>query len=200
MILLLALAVGITTTIFILRSLVDTTTPPAQSFPTPTIYQPPSRGELFIQAQNISELKKASIGITTEDDLKQIPNIIQNGNIYTHPSPLIPRPNELIVENGVVVFEQVLIPEEQDGPNFKSISMLKSVLGEPDGSIQGSAYYGWYIETLIYPQLGLAAIVNPYTDEVFELHFFEPTTIEGYTSKFGKDIQEHTGDTGPEHP
>ncbi len=188
---------------FIISSLRNiTNTPPVtqNGFPTPTIYQVPDKGALIIQAQNISPLKKTHIGITTEEELKSIPNISQNGNTYSYPSPLILRPNEVIVENGVVVFEKVLIPEDQEGPYFKTVTSLKNAIGDPDGIIKGSAYYDWYAQTLIYSQLGLAAITNPYTDEVFEIHFFEPTSVENYISRFGGDIQESPSGQGPIHP
>jgi hypothetical protein len=136
---------------------------------------------------------KTVMGKTTDEEILRIPNIKieskeDKNTKYSHSSFLVQRPNRIETENGVAIFESVLVPPGNTTLGFATISSIKTTYGDPEESIKGSSYYGTYLYTYIYAGKGAAFIVNPNTDEVYEAHFFTPTTVESYRERFGADI------------
>jgi hypothetical protein len=144
----------------------------------------------------ISPLQKTTIGKTSEDTIKSLPNIqdaitLTDGSTeYQLKSTLNARPNTIITKNGKATFERQLTPVDQTTPGFATISEYKKRFGEPERDIQGSKFYDWIAHTYLYTNKGFAFIGNPFTDEVFEFHFFEPTTVENYIQLYGQDLDE----------
>ncbi len=160
----------------------------------PTIIEPP---------QTVSPLQKAIIGVTTNQELENLPAYIgketnaAGETNYTYLSEITIRPNNVITDkNGVALFERILIPEDPEETGYATISEFKNKYGEPETVLKGSKFYSWVIETYFYGKLGMAVVGNPNTDEVYEIHRFLPMTVEKYMADFGEDLNQ--GSEAPE--
>lgn len=100
---------------------------------------------------------------------------------YTFTSNNTTRPNIIIANSkeGVVFQRSVTIPS-----NPVKISDYTESYGQAKWIFKGSDFYGATAQTYIYPELGIAFIANPQTDQVFELHVFTPTKVEEYVKKY----------------
>lgn len=154
-----------------------------------TATQPP-------QAQQVSPLQKVAVGTTTEDKIKQLPNFekavpLPSGNTeYQFTSPIVIRPNTVVAQTGIAVFERELTPQTPNATGYATISQYKAQFGQPEKDAQGSRFYDWVAHTYIYASRGFAFVGNPNTDEIFEFHFFPPTTADNYIKLYGEDINE----------
>lgn len=140
---------------------------------------------------NLPRDSKVIIGKTTEKEVQQIPGIKktkQEGPLatYEYPSAITSRPNQIQTENGIASFERTLTLSGNSSTT--TIIGLKRKHGEPDGTLKGSVYYGPHVTWFIYANKGLAFIGNEFTDEVFEVLFFEPTTFEEFLKKYPPDV------------
>lgn len=159
--------------------------PPAPPIPTP-ITTPPTQ---------VYELQKTVVGKTTEKEIEENPTIkkgilkkevLSDGQVkYSLKSALITRPNEIITQNRVSVFERIVTP---DVKNYARASEYTRKYGRPDQTVTGSHFYFYFMKTYIYSRLGFALIVNPNTDEIFEFQAFKPTSVENYTQQYGEDL------------
>lgn len=159
------------------------------SIPSPSSVPP------FIQQPKISILQKTEIGKTISLEIDKYPNIekkesLSNGDTkYSLTSHLIPRPNIILTnKQGVAEFESILIPSDPNTAGYVKISELLQRYGQPEKTIAGSRFYDWIAKTFIYPSKGIAFIGNPNTDEVFEIHAFQPTTLGSYIEQYGSDL------------
>jgi hypothetical protein len=144
----------------------------------------------------ISSLQRAIIGKTTERELSGFikKELLPNGSIrYVFSSLSSARPNEIIVRNGVVIFERIIIPAKKGDLGYATISDFISKFGNPERAIRGSNFYGWAWTTYIYASRGFSFIANPNTDEVFEIQLYEPTKVDDYIEKYGQDINPNLG-------
>lgn len=143
---------------------------------------------------DINSLYKTKVGKTTEQEVQKL-NIKEKeassggSTVYKLESLKQDRPDQVITENGVVVFERRYIPVDPDDPKYIKISQLTSSLGEPEKVIEGSIYYGLHMSTYIYAKKGMAFIGNSYTNEVFEVQTFLPMTVDEYINKYGQDTK-----------
>lgn len=158
--------------------------------PTPTIIPLQIRMQ---KQQGISPLQKTVISTTRQNDISKlfgIDTIATRGAVTTYslPSSINLLPNEIQVENGVVVFERIITPKDPTLPGFSKISDLTQPLGKPQQTINGSKTYGSYVVTYVYAEKGIAILGNPNTDIVYELHLFKPTTPTLYKETYGKDL------------
>lgn len=164
-------------------------------FPRGSQPTPPSPVQIF------SPLQKTSIGETTKPTVEKFPGLINSqnlsdGSIQYNYSSLIPqRPNTVIIKNNVVVFEQTILPENPQAKGYAKISDFTKRLGDPEKTLQGSKFYGHLISIYIYSSKGLVIIGNSYTDEVYEVQTFSPSTPENYIKTFGSDINQTTSQT-----
>lgn len=162
--------------------------------PTPLIAQ----GGLSTE-QKIAPTQKSIIEKSTVEEIENIVSVenkstLPNGSIrYTFTSPLMLRKNEVIVQNNRVIFERILVPESSNDPGYVTISEYKGQYDQPQRVITGSHFYGHHVETYIYADKGFTLIGNPFTDEVFEIHVYIPTTVENYIEQYGEDIEESSG-------
>lgn len=160
--------------------------------PSPT----PLQSEIESQPK-LYELQKTTIG-ANRDTVERLSEVekketLPDGSLrYSLKSPLISRKNEIIVKNGQVIYERILVPESRKSPGYVTISEYRHRLGNPAAIIRGSRFYGPLIATILYPEKGIVLIGNTYTDEVYEVHAFSPMTLEDYRSQFGQDIDETT--------
>lgn len=155
---------------------------------------------LSTQQNPFAVLRKAEIGKTTtedldkqlnKDELKEKQILSNKETIYKLNSILPQRPNEIKTENGVAVFERIIIPADNpNAPGHVKISQMLAMFGQPDTIIQGSQFYGKFSSTYIYGKKGLAFIGNSNTNDVYEVHLFVPMTVEEYIKKHGGDIKE----------
>jgi hypothetical protein len=145
----------------------------------------------------IAPSQKTIIEKTTKKEVEELPKVegkstLPNGATrYTFSSPIITRKNEVIVKDNHVVFERVLTPVSSKDPGYVLISDYEKEYGKPQQIIRGSHFYGNLIKTYIYADKGFVLIGNPFTDEVFEVHTFIPTTIENYIQLYGEDINKN---------
>lgn len=155
---------------------------PAPPTPTPIPLKSPAQ---------LPNLQKTVIGKTTLQEIQNIPGITKiSENKYSYSSYLGSRPNEIQVDKNTTAFERVLVPISTSDPNFTTISELIEKFGEADKVIPGSKFYGYFPFTYIYASQGMTFIGNPNTNEVYEIQFFRPMSIQEYTELFGGDILE----------
>ncbi|MBI2011467.1 hypothetical protein HYS91_01730 [Candidatus Daviesbacteria bacterium] len=145
----------------------------------------------------ISDLQKTIIGKTNSQEIEK--NLIIKEkkelgegkveyNLETYINPV--RPDQVIVKDGQVIFERINIPEQTNHPSYVKLSYFKERFGEVESIKKGSKTYGPLIETHIYSSKGVALIANPFTEEVYEIQLFKPSTAEKYIREFGEDINE----------
>jgi len=142
----------------------------------------------------ILPLQKNIIGGKLETNFKDSPfylgsSTLPNGDIkFNTESPIGSRPNEVITKNGIVVYEKDLTPQDPQSPDYVTLTSIFSSFGQPDRLIKGSKYYGAFLNQYIYASRGFSLVANPNNNEVYEMTFFEPTSVERYISKYGDDI------------
>jgi hypothetical protein len=108
---------------------------------------------------------------------------------YNIKSELLARPNQIIVSSeSMVLFEREILPSSPKKVGYTTFSQLKKTHGDPERIIKGSKFYDWYIEAYIYTSKGFTAIGNPNTNEVYEMHFFIPSSIDEYIQAYGEDL------------
>jgi hypothetical protein len=184
-VLVVALFASVVLSLFFLSSLLNRSNRENQTIkPTPINENPTA----------ISPLQRTRIGATRDSDVVNNFKVIEKSTLpsgetqYSIESQLIPRPEKIITERGVVVFESILIPITQSDRGFVSLDEITSTFGEPDTTITGSNFYGWYVENRIYSSKGFTIIGNPNTNEIFEIHIYSPMSYTDYLSKYGEDI------------
>lgn len=148
-----------------------TVNPPSIVVPNPTIFP----GNAF-------KNHKATIGETTNAQLKNLPNLIEEktasdgGKIFSYTSSLLDRPNLVTTSpSGIATFERGVIPS---GENI-SLSEIKSKLGDEEKLIEGSSY-GKAVNTYIYSSRGFSILANPFSDEIYEVQTFIPMSADNY--------------------
>ncbi len=164
--------------------------------PTPTPYPSLSgsvKNNRYAKNQKTTITETTRVEIEKRTDVEQKIALSEGRIKYSLTSPLVTRKNEIITQNGKVIFERILIPEKRSDPGYVTISEYKALFGKPEEEIQGSQYYGELYHALIYASKGFTLIGNTNTDEVFEVQVYEPMTVEGYIQTFGEDIEESTG-------
>lgn len=179
----------ITVLLFLTRGVDSPRPSDPQTFPTPIPLQPRE-----INLQQISPLQKTTIGRTTEDDVEKIfaqgekEIINQNETKYSIPSSVNLLPHEVVVENGIVVFERIIAPKDKTSPSFAKLSDYIDYLGQPEEIVTGSKLYGDFISTYIYAKRGLAIVGNNDADIVYEFHKFMPIATNEYKERYGTDL------------
>lgn len=159
---------------------------PVIPIPTPITTQP----------SHVHPLQRTVVGKTTDKEISENPTIkkdilkkevLPDGQTqYSLKSPIdLVRPNEVVTQNGVVVRERLITRGLHD---FPRISLYKRMYGAPDKLIEGSKFYGEFMQTHIYARLGFAFLANPVTDEIHEFHVFKPTSAENYINQYGQDL------------
>lgn len=156
---------------------------PTVEYPTPTIVplNPATiPGKIF-------EGKKATIGQTTDSQLRILPGLekeeasADGGRTFIFTSSILPRPNTVSTnQSGIAVFERVVTIGSTD----ITLSQAKSLLGEEEFLIEGSSFYGKAINTYIYSSRGVAILANPNTDDIYEIQTFQPTNVSEYINRY----------------
>lgn len=116
--------------------------------------------------------------------------------IYSLDSDNPLRNDQVITDKNQVVFERIYVPENPSDPNHLLISKSLEKYGKPEQVVTGSKLWGPYMNLYIYNSQGVAFIGNPNTDEVYEIQFFKPLSLEEYIKSYGDDID--TTPPGPE--
>lgn len=168
---------------------------PNKPTPIPPQYQPTPTVIIAIPGQ------KYTIGETKAGEINQNNSVIKqepklNLTKYSLRSSLDLRPNIVMTDGNVVVFESIIVPQES-----ASIIKLSDYLkryGVANKTFTGSNFYGSMANTYVFTSQGLAIIANSYTNEIYELQVFSPTTIENYVKYYGDDIK--TVPARPETP
>lgn len=106
-------------------------------------------------------------------------------------SPLVARPNLVIVKAGQLVFKRTITTPLANG-RLPSFGNLSAGLGAASQVQKGSRFYGPQVQTYIFATKGITLIANPNTGEVQEVQVYQPTTTADYLSKFGEDIRGYT--------
>ncbi len=147
-----------------------------------------------VTLQKISPLQKNLIGAKPDTNLRGSPLYLgsitlPDGNTKLNfESPINSRPNEVITKNGIVIYEKDLTPQDPQSSEFISLTSVFASFGQPERLIKGSKYYGSFLNQYIYAGKGFSLVANPNNNEVYEMIFFEPMSVEGYISKYGDDI------------
>lgn len=147
--------------------------------------------------QKVTPLSKVEIGKTTKAEIEKLPNIqkkeaLPNGGTkYSIKSYNVLRPDEIIVKDNTATFERSTTPEDPKALGFARIAQYIERYGEPQRVIKGSKFYGEFVSTYVYSQLGFTVIANQYTGEVFEVQTFAPMSVSSYMQLYGNsDVPE----------
>lgn len=164
------------------------------------LFQPKSEpvsspGPVVMQSpldKKIISRQKTVIGKTTKDEVKESFDILNeqtldgNKTSYSVASPLDARPDQIIVQNDKAFFERLVLVGRDDGSEKISSFVIK--FGPAEKIYTGSKYYGDHMTTYIYAGKGFAFIANDNADEIYEIQYFNPTTVESYIAAYGSDI------------
>lgn len=192
-------------------NLISEKAPPAPP-PTPPAfpYLPSTKGAPVV-IENISPQSQTAfkgysgveLGKTTDAEISRFPDIAKKEEmpdrkvVYEFESADPLRNNKIITEDGVAAYKSSVSITAQDYKTPK-FSVYREAYGDAEAEYEGSVRYGRYIKTYFYGSKGFALIVNPLTDEVFEVQSFMPTSSEDYLAKWGQDAREYreTPETG----
>lgn len=147
------------------------------------------------EASPVSPLHVVTIGKTTDAEVAALPNKLTSETLsdgskkYTFTAPITTRTNDIIIKNGVAIYEKIVTPEKKADTGYQTIDQYTQQYGQPEEVIQGTELYGPYSSTYIYASKGFAFIANPNTNEVYEVKVFMPMTVEEYKVQYGSDIK-----------
>jgi len=140
---------------------------------------------------------ESNIGKTTVEELRDRQGLISEEQIgenaikFEFESGIYLHPDTVIAEEGVAVYESVSVNvDEFNEANYPKIIDFLGRYGDPGLIIQGSARYGPFVRTYVYPDLGFSLIGNPATDEILEFEYFTPMQSQEYTDKYGEGIRQ----------
>jgi hypothetical protein len=154
---------------------------PHQNSPTPVIIPTSYPQRTTIRKTTVKEVENRSDLIGKE---KQ-----PNGSTeYQFKSVISDKPDTAITRNGVVIYEQIITPLDPDAQQYKTVTGITKEFGPPDEIIDGSADFGNLMNTFVYPQKGFAFVGSLRTNQVYQLQYFEPMTIEQYKKTYGKGV------------
>lgn len=103
-------------------------------------------------------------------------------------SPLVARPNLVIVKDGKLLFKRTITNPLANG-RLPSFGNLSSGLGAANQVQKGSRFFGPYFQTYIFASKGVTIIANPNTGEVQEVQVYPATSLSEYLATFGEDIR-----------
>ncbi|MBA3723977.1 MAG: hypothetical protein H0W89_03745 [Candidatus Levybacteria bacterium] len=95
------------------------------------------------------------------------------------------RPNEIIVEDGVVVYQRAVITD-------RYIYNYTNTLGAADFNFQSSRFYGPNTVTYVYLEEGTAFVADAKTTLVKEQLSFQPVSFDAFKQKYAQDIADFT--------
>ncbi len=104
---------------------------------------------------------------------------------YSFPSSTPNRPNEIIVKDGVIIYQRAIVTD-------KYIYNYTNSLGAADYNYQSSRFYGSNTQTYVYLKEGTAFVADADTTLVKEQLTFEPVTLEEFKQKYAEDIADFT--------
>ncbi|MCB2209866.1 hypothetical protein KQH62_03125 [bacterium] len=105
----------------------------------------------------------------------------ENTETFEYPSSLESIPNSFVIQNDTVILIGRSLEE-----NELSLADLVSRYGEPEQSV-----YSYFMQgsmTYLYPQTGLAAVVNEGDDSVLWMQCFIPMTLQDYLNSWGSEL------------
>jgi hypothetical protein len=125
----------------------------------------------------------------SESDLKDIQytesSLPDGSTKYSYESTNPNRPNEIIVNDGIVIYQRSLI-------NNKYIYNYTNTLGAPDYVFQSSKFYGTNTMTYVYLRQGTAFVADTKTTLVKEQLSFQPASYSDFKQKYAEDIADFT--------
>lgn len=163
-----------------------------------TISKTPSEPSVIMASPKPEKLsiQKTVIGQTTEQGILNQSNLVsqeaKNAEVteYTFTSTTPQRPNIIITQKGVAIFERNVLVINPEGKGFTTIEDIKTQLGEPQEKHAGSKFYGPFFTTYLYPNKGVAFIANENTDTIYEIQTFTPIPLKEYKKLYGEDLGE----------
>lgn len=106
-------------------------------------------------------------------------------------SPLVARPNLIIVKDGKLIFKRTITKTLANG-RLPSYGNLSSGLGAANQVQKGSRFFGPQFQTYIFSGKGVTLIANPNTGEVQEVQVYPSQSVSDYLSTFGDDVRGYT--------
>lgn len=147
-----------------------------------------SQDDINISPLNIDSLSQEQIeeqNIAYSAALKSKKTLPDGSTLYTLKSPLIDRDNLIVFKNSQRVFMRlVVINPKAESPK---ISAYIAKYSPPTTQITGSKFYGPETYVGINSDKGYALVGNKFTDEIFEVYTFVPTTESEFLQKWGED-------------
>lgn len=158
---------------------------------TPSETPEPPPVEIITPPNNPLEnpLQKTVIGQSTRIDIQKYPIKAQivlpdNSTLYELDSGIPQKPGEVIIKDGVVVYEKINIPTNPSEPGYTNLSTLQKNYGPAERTIPGTRLYGPFSNHYIYASRGIAFTGNPHSGDVYDIAVFQPTTVENYLQKY----------------
>ena len=194
-----ALGIGLVFMIALVIS-IFTPPPPSRVIPSPLPRIPDKRGapvvipDIVLNDQpTFLSYSQIAIGETSASEISKMAGLIDTKNLigggkqfeFTSTDPL--RNNMVETENDKAVFKRVVSVTASDFQTPNTSTYTENY-GTPEVEFTGSKRYGPYMKTYVYHTKGFALITNPYTQEVFEIQSFKPTTLEQYKARWGEDL------------
>lgn len=160
--------------------------------------------ESTIEDPKLAIFDELIVGESTNEDIRRIPGIkdeesVNNGLEFHFPSSLVDRDNLAITQNNVLVYKRFIALKDVAQWESPSIIAYLEKYGEPELKKKGSVYFGNFATLYLWASKGVAIIGNDFTDEVFEVHIFNPDTVENYLESWGEDSTKFVEETPEDH-
>ena len=123
------------------------------------------------RAEVISQMGESTFSYTSETGFE----------VLEYPSSIEEIPTSIFIKEDVVQIISVLVEEDTE-----TVTKLKGELGEPEKTTY--SFFGQGTLTYIYPQKGVAAIVDEETDQLLWLQCFAPMPLADYMGSWGSQL------------
>lgn len=142
----------------------------------------------------INDLQKVVIGQTTDEEISKIPGIklvSEDGGqkLYELPSVINARPHQITTIDGLAKTERVVLPAYTTQRGYMTINDMVKKYGIPEKMLQGTEFYGYHTQRHLYPTKGLYFVVNPNTNEVFEVFQHPSMNLDAFLDNYPEETK-----------
>lgn len=145
----------------------------------------------YLKPAKIPSWQGLKPGITSKQDvIKKLGEPIEKreipyGSAYIYPSDFEVFPNVVIFDKEEKA-KTFLVSVPLDEPI--KFSDLVEKYGQPEKEMYNSI--AWNTKTYIFAKRGLVVVANKEVDQVFQIQYLEPTTVEKYLEEWGPNLSE----------
>lgn len=118
------------------------------------------------------------------ENVQKVEDLAEGTKKYTATSSNPSRSNIIITKDNKTIYQRSIPEKGADIPLQNFIELY----GQAEKVISGPDFYGKdQTDEYIYAQKGIAVVVNKQSKQVIEQHFFKPTSVEDYITKYNND-------------